>query len=103
MTAFALAVACTIGVSFLCSLLEAMFLSTTSAEVEALKEKHPHRGKLLEDSREHMEETISSILTLNTIANTSVRMRVAAKDWCPSRSTVLVKQTRFLLISCPNS
>ena len=70
MTAFALAVACTIGVSFLCSLLEAMFLSTTSADVEALKEKHPHRGKLLEDSREHMEETISSILTLNTIANT---------------------------------
>jgi len=70
MTAFVLAVAFTIGVSFFCSLLEAMFLSTTTAEVEALKEKHPRRGRLFEDSRDHMEETISSILTLNTIANT---------------------------------
>ena len=47
-----------------------MFLSTTTAEVEALKERNPRRGKLFEDSRDHMEETISSILTLNTIANT---------------------------------
>ena len=70
MTAFVLAVAFTLGVSFFCSLLEAMFLSSTSAEVEALKEKHPRRGQIFEDSRENMEETISSILTLNTIANT---------------------------------
>lgn len=70
MTAFVLAVAFTLGVSFLCSLLEAMFLSTTTAEVEALKERNPRRGNIFEDSRNHMEETISSILTLNTIANT---------------------------------
>jgi CBS domain containing-hemolysin-like protein len=70
MTELVLAVAFTISFSFICSMLEAMFLSTTSADVEALKEKHPRRGKLLEDSREHTEETISSILTLNTIANT---------------------------------
>jgi CBS domain containing-hemolysin-like protein len=70
MTELALAVTFTIGVSFICSMLEAMFLSTTSAEVEALKEKHPKSGRLLEDSRAHTEETISSILTLNTIANT---------------------------------
>ena len=70
MTAFLIAVAFTLGVSFLCSLLEAMFLSTTTAEVEALKERNPRRGKVFEDSRDHMEETISSILTLNTIANT---------------------------------
>ena len=70
MTPFVLAVVFTIGISFICSLLEAMFLSTTTAEVEVLKEKYPHRGRLFEDSRNHMEETISSILTLNTIANT---------------------------------
>jgi CBS domain containing-hemolysin-like protein len=70
MTTFAFVVAFTLGVSFFCSLLEAMFLSTTTAEVEALKERNPRRGKLFEDSRNHMEETISSILTLNTIANT---------------------------------
>jgi CBS domain containing-hemolysin-like protein len=70
MTAFLIAVVFTLGVSFLCSLLEAMFLSTTTAEIEALKERNPRRGKIFEDSRNHMEETISSILTLNTIANT---------------------------------
>ena len=41
MTAFTLAVAFTLGVSFFCSLLEAMFLSSTTAEVEALKETQP--------------------------------------------------------------
>ena len=70
MTVLVLAVAFTLGVSFFCSLLEAMFLSTTTAEVEALKRRHPRRGHIFEDSRDHMEETISSILTLNTIANT---------------------------------
>ncbi len=70
MIAFAFAVVFTLGLSFCCSLLEAMFLSTTAAEVEVLKERNPRRGKLFEDSRDHMEETISSILTVNTIANT---------------------------------
>ncbi|MFM7375796.1 MAG: CNNM domain-containing protein, partial [Chthoniobacterales bacterium] len=70
MTTLLLAVAFTLGTSFCCSLIEAMFLSTTSADVEALKAKHPRRGKLFEDSREHMEETISAILTLSTISST---------------------------------
>jgi CBS domain containing-hemolysin-like protein len=70
MTTLFLAVAFTLGTSFCCSLIEAMFLSTTSADVEALKAKHPRRGKLFEDSSEHMEETISAILTLSTISST---------------------------------
>lgn len=70
MTSLLLAVAFTLGTSFCCSLLEAMFLSTTSADVESLKAKHPRRGKLFEDSRENMEETISAILTLSTISST---------------------------------
>lgn len=70
MTALVFAVAFTLGVSFFCSLLEAMFLSTTNAEVEALKDEFPRRGKVFEDSRLNTEETISTILTVNTIANT---------------------------------
>jgi CBS domain containing-hemolysin-like protein len=70
MTALLLSVAFTLGMSFCCSLLEAMFLSTTSADVESLKAKHPRRGKLFEDSRENMDETISAILTLSTISST---------------------------------
>ena len=70
MTTLALSVIFTLGTSFCCSLLEAMFLSTTSSDVEALKSRHPRRGALLEDSRTNMEETISAILTLSTISST---------------------------------
>ena len=64
------AVALTIGVSALCSTLEAMILSITPAEIEALKKKASRKGKMLERYREEIEETTSSILSLNTIANT---------------------------------
>ena len=64
------AVSLTIGVSALCSTLEAMILSVTSAELENLKINSPKRGKLLEKFRNELEETSSAILSLNTIANT---------------------------------
>jgi len=64
------AVALTIGISALCSTLEAMILSITPAEIEALKKKSSRKGKILERYREEIEETTSSILSLNTIANT---------------------------------
>jgi CBS domain containing-hemolysin-like protein len=70
MLGFALAVVCTLAISFWCSLLEALVLSTTTAEVEALKRAKPHRGDLLERFRHNMDGTISSILTLNTMAHT---------------------------------
>lgn len=70
MSAFILAVAFTIGVSFACSLMEAMILSTTVTEVEALKKRSPRRGQALEALKTHLSETISAILTLNTVANT---------------------------------
>ena len=64
------AVALTIGISALCSTLEAMILSITPAEIEALKKKSSRKGKMLDRYREEIEETTSSILSLNTIANT---------------------------------
>ena len=70
MFGFVFAVVLTIAISFWCSLLEALVLSTTTAEVEALKRAKPVRGVLLEEFRHHMDETISSILTLNTMAHT---------------------------------
>jgi CBS domain containing-hemolysin-like protein len=65
-----LAVGFTLLVSALCSTIEAMLLSTTVAEVEGLKARNPRAGALLEQCREGLEESISAILTLNTIANT---------------------------------
>ncbi len=68
--AFWTAVAFTLGVSAFCSLLEAMILSTTAAEIETLKQKNKRKGQLLEKFREDIEETSSAILSLNTVANT---------------------------------
>lgn len=70
MTAFVLAVVLTLAVSFCCSLLEALILSTTVAEIEALKRRSPRRGQALERLKLEIADTISTILTLNTIANT---------------------------------
>ncbi|WP_309398640.1 hemolysin family protein [Cerasicoccus maritimus] len=65
-----LAVIFTLSVSAFCSLLEAMILSTTTVEIESLKNKAPKRGALLEKFKTDIEETSSAILTLNTVANT---------------------------------
>ena len=65
-----IAVILTIGVSAICSILEAMVLSVTTAEIENLKKTSPKRGNLLERYRSEIDETSSAILSLNTIANT---------------------------------
>lgn len=59
-----------LGVSFICSISEAVFLSINQGYVEVLKEKRPKVGSLLEKFRRQIDEPIAAILTLNTIANT---------------------------------
>jgi CBS domain containing-hemolysin-like protein len=70
MTALLLAIFLTCAASFICSLWEAMILSTTVGEIEGLKKRHPKLGQILERLKNNLEETSSGILTLNTIANT---------------------------------
>ncbi len=60
----------TIIISAFCSTLEAMVLSTTPVEIEALKKKSKKRGELLAFAVNNIDETSSAILTTNTIANT---------------------------------
>ncbi|HXQ80295.1 MAG TPA: CNNM domain-containing protein [Opitutaceae bacterium] len=64
-----LVIVLTVGTSFLCSLFESIVLSTTIAEVEALKRSAPKRGALLETLKREIDATISAVLTLNTVAN----------------------------------
>jgi CBS domain containing-hemolysin-like protein len=64
-----LAVVLTLGISFVCSLFEAVVLSTTVAEIEALKKARPKRGARFETIKVEIDETISAILSLNTLAN----------------------------------
>lgn len=64
-----LAIAITLSISFICSLLEGLVLSTTVAEIESLKKTRPRRGQLLEIIKNEIDGTLSAILTLNTMAN----------------------------------
>ncbi|MBC8012227.1 MAG: HlyC/CorC family transporter [Burkholderiales bacterium] len=70
MSSLLIAILLTCGVSFVCSLWEAMILSTTVGEIEALKSRRPKKGAALERLKTRLDETSSGILTLNTIANT---------------------------------
>lgn len=76
MLLFVLAVAFTLGVSFICSMAEACMLSTKVADLEALKKLNPKAGELWERHVAELEDTISTILTLNTIANSLGSMAV---------------------------
>ena len=71
MSTLVLAIALTLGVSAVCSLLEAFILSTTMAEIESLKKRHSRLGTYLEHYKLGINETSSAILILNTIANTA--------------------------------
>jgi CBS domain containing-hemolysin-like protein len=98
---FIFAIAFTIGISGLCSVLEAMILSTTTAEIEGLKKSHPSRGEKLEKYKLGLEETSSAILSLNTIANTLGATMVgglAVQIW-PADSNVLLKVSSAMALS----
>ncbi|RLQ21794.1 DUF21 domain-containing protein [Seongchinamella sediminis] len=68
-----------IGVSFLCSVLEAVLLSVTSGYVVTQVEKHPRRGKVLEGVKNDLDHSLSSILILNTFAHTMGAAGVGAQ------------------------
>ncbi|HBR93103.1 CNNM domain-containing protein [Coraliomargarita sp. SDUM461003] len=99
--AFILAIAFTIGISALCSVLEAMILSTTTAEIEGLKKTYPKRGEKLEKHKLGLEETSSAILSLNTIANTLGATMVgglAVQMW-PQDSNILLKVSSAMALA----
>jgi len=59
-----------LGASFLCSILEAVLLSTTHGHIVALKDTHPKISKTWSDFKDDPEGPLTAILTLNTIAHT---------------------------------
>jgi len=59
-----------IGISFLCSILESILLSTNISYIAVLEENNPTTGKLLKKLKNNIDKSISSILILNTFANT---------------------------------
>lgn len=65
-----ISVSLAIVVSALCSICEAVLYSLTTSQVEMLRKSGTRAGAVLNDLRSDIDEPITAILTLNTIANT---------------------------------
>jgi CBS domain containing-hemolysin-like protein len=64
-------VALALGVSFLCSIAEAVLLSVTPTHIESIREHKPRRAALLKRlKQDEVDQSLAAILTLNTIAHT---------------------------------
>ncbi len=59
-----------LGVSFLCSILEAVLLSITPSYVAKLEQDRPRAGARLRALKSHVDRPLAAILSLNTIAHT---------------------------------
>ena len=70
MTLLFVYLAIAIGVSFLCSILEAVLLSVTPSFAEKTLSDRPRAGGVLSQAKERLDESLSSILILNTFAHT---------------------------------
>jgi CBS domain containing-hemolysin-like protein len=68
-----------ISVSFVCSLWEAVLLSTTPSFISRLQIEKPHIGNILNKMKDDIDRPLSAILTLNTIAHTVGAMGVGVQ------------------------
>ena len=59
-----------LGVSFICSLLEAIILSVTWSHIEILNKSKSVAGERLKRLKEDIDQPLAAILTLNTISHT---------------------------------
>jgi CBS domain containing-hemolysin-like protein len=83
-------------VSFLCSLMEATFLSVSRAHVGVLLKRGYRSGVFLKNQKSKVDQPLSAILTLNTIANTvgaagvgAQALKVFGSEWVAAASAVL--------------
>ncbi|WP_428746113.1 CNNM domain-containing protein [Sulfurimonas sp.] len=68
-----------VGISFLCSVLESVLLSISMSYIAVMEKERPSVGKLLRIQKENINKSIASILILNTIANTLGAAAVGAQ------------------------
>ena len=94
---------CLLGVSFVCSILEAIILSVRRPYIQSLLDRNVRAGRMLLEFKEKIEEPISAILTLNTIAHTigaavsgAIALRIFGSKWLALFSGVLT----FLVLVC---
>ena len=70
MVLLAIYIGLALGVSFLCSLLEATLLSLTPTYLATLEAKRPKIGAMWRDFKADIDKPLAAILSLNTIAHT---------------------------------
>ncbi|MFO7864021.1 MAG: CNNM domain-containing protein [Salinivirgaceae bacterium] len=59
-----------IGISFVCSILEAVLLSTPDSYIELLIHEKRKKAPVLRDLKKHIDRPLAAILSINTIAHT---------------------------------
>ena len=59
-----------VGISFICSILEAVLLSITASHIEIVKQKSEKLGLLMDKQKRDIDSSLGAILTLNTFAHT---------------------------------
>lgn len=96
MQALALVLGLSLSISFLCSILEAVFLSVTHSWVEVVRGRNDRAARLLSGFLHQVDEPIAAILTLNTIAHTvgatmggAIALEVFGDEWIAIFSAVL--------------
>jgi putative hemolysin len=70
MTTLLLILGVALSTSFLCSILEAVFLSVTHSYIAVLRDEGEWAGEWFAEAQRKVDEPIAAILTLNTIAHT---------------------------------
>ena len=82
-----------LGVSFLCSILEATLLSLTHTYLASIEEKRNKVGQLWSDLKQDIDKPLAAILSLNTIAHTVGAASAGAQ------ATLLFGEVYFGIIS----
>ena len=68
---FIFAVSGALLISATCSLFEATLFSLSATQVELMTETHPHQARGMKQLKENIQQPITAILTLNTVAHTT--------------------------------
>jgi len=68
-----------IGISFICSLFEAIILSISHSYIQVLKKERPNAGALLGRLKDNIDVSLASILILNTVSHTAGAAGVGAE------------------------
>jgi CBS domain containing-hemolysin-like protein len=93
-----------LGISFACSIAEAVLLSITPSYIEGMRDTQPKRASLLKRLRqENVDRSLAAILTLNTIAHTAGAIGAGAQAtlvfgsaWTGAFSAVMTLAILFL-------